>query len=189
MRKRLMVSLIACFALAAAAPAMAQIPQSDCQLGVYADAEGTVSTFLPTQGQEFDVYVVMFLEGLTDAVAYDLLVPELGQEIFLIGTEWGPGGGGFNITTAGGYNVGLGECAVGLGGQPILVAKHTFIMPNETQSARTIWVAPNTDYDPNAPFFNVCTAQLFPCTISTPLLLEAPVGTEATSFGSIKALY
>jgi hypothetical protein len=189
MRKWLMVSLLAIFALAATSPAMAQIPQSDCHLGVYADAGATVSILTPTQGTPFQVYVVMILEGLVNAVAFDLLVPELNSQIFITESSWGPAGNGINIETANGSNIGLGECAVGFGGIPIVVATYTMLMPFETLSARTIGIGPNLDSDPEAPFFAVCTGQLYACTIATPLILTAPVETESKSFGQIKALY
>ena len=119
------------------------------------------------------IFVVLKVEGLANAVSYDLVVPELNDQIFLAGASYGPTGGGFNIASPNGSNVALGECAIGFGGLSILVAQYTFVMPFETTSARTIGVAPNPDA----------------CTISFPLFLEAPIGTEATSFGQIKALY
>ncbi len=189
MRKRITIFLAALAVLAMANAAMAQIPQSDCNLGVYADMQGTISQLEPTQGQPFTVYVVMYLEGLVNAVAFDLLVPKLNQELFLIGESFGPGGGGINIASPGGYNIGLGECAIGFNGLPILVSSHTFLIPGEVASARTISLAPNLDSDPEAPIFSVCTGQIFVCTISNNLLLTAPIATESASFGAVKSLY
>lgn len=186
-RVTLLVTLFAVFAFATTASA--QIPQSDCMLGVYADTDGTVSVLEPTQGEPFTVYTVMFIEGLVNAVAYDLLVPKLGEDIFLLNETFGPAGRGINIATPGGYNIGLGECAIGFTGFPILVASHTFFIPGETTTARSISVGPNMDSDPEAPLFAVCTGEVYRCTINDNLLLTAPVTTESTSFGAVKNLY
>jgi len=189
MRKRVSILVAVLAVVAFANVASAQIPQSDCNLGVYADAAGTIRQLEPTQGQPFTVHVVMYLEGLVTGVAFDLLVPQLGNELFLIGESFGPVGNGINIVSPGGYNIGIGECAVGFGGLPILVSSHTFLMPGEVTSARTISLAPNLDSDPEAPIFSVCTGQIYVCTISNNLLLTAPITTEDTSFGAVKSLY
>lgn len=189
MRKRVSFLVAVLSVVAFANVSTAQIPQSDCNLGVYANMAGTINTLEPTQGVPFTVYVVMYLEGLVNAVAFDLLVPRLNQDLFLIGQTFGPGGGGLNIASPGGYNIGLGECAIGFSGFPILVSSHTFLIPGEVTSARTISLAPNLDSDPEAPLFSVCTGQIYQCTISNNLLLSRPIGTESMSFGAVKNLY
>jgi hypothetical protein len=186
-RLTLFATLLVVFALAGGA--MAQVPQSDCFLGVFADSEGTVNVLEPTEGVPFNIYVVMQLEGLFNAVAYDLLVPRFGEDIFLIGETFGPAARGINIPTPGGYNIGLGECAIGFGGVPILVATHTLLIPFETFGARSISVGPNKDWDQDAPIFAVCTGQVYPCTINDNLLLTSPIDTESTSFGAVKSLF
>ena len=189
MRNRVTFFLALIAVLAFASTASAQIPQSDCQIGVYADLAGTISTLEPTQGEIFTVHVIMRLEGLVNAVAYQLFVPQLGEQIFLVEESFGVPGKGINISTPGGYNIGLGECAVGFGGLPISVARHSFVMPFESINARTISLGPNVDAYPTAPLFNTCTDDLLPCTITDSLLLAAPVDNEASSFGAVKSMY
>lgn len=188
MRNRVTFFLALFAVLAYAGSASAQIPQSDCQIGVYADEGGTIRTFEPTQGEAFTVNVVIRVEGLINAVAFDLLVPGLDEEIFIISEVFGVPGVGINIFR-GGYNVGLGECAVGFNDLPIVVSRHTMVIPGEPTNARTISIGPNTSADPEAPVFAVCTGEEYRCTISDNLLLAAPVDTESQSFGAVKSLF
>ena len=189
MRNRVTFFMALLAVLAVASTASAQIPQSDCQIGVYADTEGTIGVFEPTQGVPFTVHVVIRVEGLLNAVAYELLVPGLDEELFLINETFGRLGRGLNFFNEGGYNVGIGECAVGFGGLPILVSSHTFLIPGEEPNARTISIGPNFTGDPEAPIFSVCTGELYRCTISDNLLLARPVDEAVESFGAIKSLY
>ena len=189
MRNRVTFFLALFAVLAYASTASAQIPQSDCQLGVYADEAGTIQTFEPTQGEPFTVNVVMRVEGLVTAAAFQLFIPGLGDEVFLLGESFGIPGRGLNIMTDGGYNVGIGECAIGFNGLPIVISRHTLVIPGEATNARTISLGPNTDSDPDAPAFSTCTGDLFLCTITDNLLLSAPVDTEDSSFGAVKSLY
>ena len=160
-----------------------------CTIGVYADADGTLSTFQPVQGEPFDVYVVMFSESLVNAVALQLFVPGLGNEVVQISEDFGPGGGGLNIPTSGGFNIGLGECAVGFGGLPIRIARFGFLFPFETIGTRTINLGPNPDEDPEAPVFSDCQGRIYPCNVAQGLFLEGPVDTQSESFGAVKSLY
>jgi hypothetical protein len=189
MRNRVTFFLALFAVVAFASTASAQIPQSDCQLGVYADEGGTIQTFEPTQGEPFTVNVVMRVEGLVTAVAFDLFIPGLQDDIFLLGESFGIPGRGINIMTDGGYNVGIGECAIGFNDLPIVISRHTLVIPGEAINARTISVGPNTDSDPDAPLFSVCTGEIYRCTITDNLLLAAPVDTEDSSFGAVKSLY
>ena len=189
MRNRVTFFLALFAVLAFASTASAQIPQSDCMIGVYADEAGTIQVLEPTQGEAFQVNVVIRVEGLINAVAFELLVPGLDEEIFILGESFGVPGRGLNIFTDGGYNVGLGECAVGFNQIPIVVSRHTMIIPGEPSNARTISIGPNTGEDPEAPVFSVCTGEIYRCTISDNLLLAAPVDTPAESFGAVKSLF
>lgn len=186
-RLTLLATLLAVFAFANVASA--QVPQSDCMLGVYADAEGTINVLEPTEGVPFTVYVVMFIEGLVNAVAYDLTVPKLNEDIFLISETYGPSARGLNIITEGAYNIALGECAIGFNGFPLVMATHTFLMPQNPSGARSISVGPNLFQDPEAPVFAVCTSEVYRCTINDNLLLTAPVETDSKSFGAVKNLF
>lgn len=186
-RLTLLATLLAVFAFANVASA--QVPQSDCMLGVYADVEGTINTLEPTEGVPFTIYIVMFIEGLVNAVAYDLQVPKLNEDIFLVAETYGPAARGINIFTDGGYNIGLGECAIGFNGFPLLMASHTFLMPSNPSGARSISLGPNMTWDPEAPVFAVCTSEVYRCTINDNLLLTAPVSTDSKSFGAVKNLF
>lgn len=189
MRNRVTFFLALFAVLAVASTASAQIPQSDCMIGVYADEAGTIQVLEPTQGQPFTVNVVMRLEGLVNAVAFELLVPGLDIEIFTLAESFGVPGRGLNIFTQGGYNVGLGECAVGFNDVPIVISRHTFLIPGTPPNARTISIGPNTDEDPEAPVFSVCTGEIYRCTISDNLLLLTPVDEGVDSFGGVKSLF
>lgn len=160
-----------------------------CDIGVFADADGTLSTFQPAQGDAFDVYVVMFAESLVNAVALQLVVPGLGTDVLQLAVTYGPNGAGLNIPTNGGYNIGLGECAVGFFGSPLAVAKFTFLFPFESFGARTVDVAPNPDENPEAPAFSDCQGRVYTCNVASGLFLEGPVSDDDRSFGGVKALY
>ncbi len=135
MFKRTMMVVVAMLVVMAAGYAAAQ-----CTVGVYADANGTVSSFIPTQGTNFHIYVVLFAENAVNAVAYDLDLPGLNTEIFIISQTYGPSGGRFNVSEATGNNVGLGECAIGFGGLPILVTDYEVQIPFPTSASRTVSV-------------------------------------------------
>lgn len=175
------------FAIAIAMTA-GSVGAQTCSLGVYADAEGTVNVYQPRTGDAFDVYVVLFVENAVNAVSYDLAVPGLNNEIFIQSTAFGPQGGGFSITTSNGENVGLGECAIGFGGLPIVVADYTMLMPVAAPE-RTLSILPNPDESTEFPVINDCANQLSPCGIGPSLIVETPVATQATSFGAVKSLY
>lgn len=161
---------------------------AQCTLGVYADANGSGSVLEPTAGEPFHVYVVLFTENVISAVSYGLDIPGQGTDVFVQSKVFGPTGDGFSITTSNGENVALGECAVGFGGAPILVADYTLIM-SPTASAQELNVVANPDEDPNFPVINDCNSVLSTCEGSVSLQLTEPVATDATSFGAVKSLY
>lgn len=189
MLKRTMAVVFAMLVVMAAGSASAQ-----CTLGVYADANGTMSTAQGYRnGDELHMYVVLYTEGLVNAVAYNMIVPGLGVDIFAIDTPenptlYGPSGTGINIANSGGNNVGIGECAVGFGGLPVLVTDYTFVVPNFA-APRTVSILPNTAADPNFPVVSSCAGELYPCEGTSSLLVEGPVAVESTSFGAVKNLY
>ena len=183
------VTLLAAFALVFVAGSAVAQPDPFCVMGVYADGEGTQSVYVPTQGQEFDIYVVMFAESIVNAAAFQLYIPDLNNQVFLTSETYGPGGGGINIPNSGGYNIGLGECAVGFSGFPIVISRHTLLMPFETIGPRSIIAGPNVLADVDSPLFSDCQGQLYPCNTNSTLLLESPIATEAVSFGAVKSLF
>lgn len=187
-----MRTLLASFIVALAVVMLVSpVSAQDCNIGVFADAAGTQAFFQPTQGEVFDIYVVMRAEDVVNAVALDMFIPGLGVEVFSFGTVYGPQGTGINVVTPGGDNIGLGECAVGIGGFPILVSKTTLLFPFETIGERTVVIGPNEDTDPNAVIYNSCIGEgaLLPCNVSNPLLIGSPVATESKSWGAVKSLF
>lgn len=171
------------FALALALTAGSAVAQQ-CVIGVYADEAGTTNYFQPTQGQEFDVYVVLHVEDLVDAVGpYDMDIPGLNVDMFQTARSLGPSGNGLQINEpGGGYNVGLGECAIGFGGLPILVETRTFLFPFHPQNQRTISVTGDPDYA-------TCPGELKACSVGPGLLLDSVVSTTSESWGAVKSLY
>lgn len=177
------------FAVVLAMTAGSVAAQTGCSVGAYADTQGTVNLFQPVVGTNFDVYVVLFTENLANAVAYTLDVPGLNSDIFQMGVAYGPTGTGINITTANGNNVGLGDCAVGFGGLPVVVARYTFLIPFDGAPTRTMAVAGNCDEDCNFPVYSDCLGNLSPCDVGPALQVEGPVATESASFGAVKSLF
>lgn len=196
MLKRTTAVAIAIMIAMVAGPVAAQ----PCTVGLYTDASGSSSLVSPTVGVAFDVYVVLFTEGLANAVGYTL-VPDLGPDLLSIGVTYGPGGGGINVPNdpsepiSGGSNVGLGVCAVGFNGLPIEVAKYSFVAigPNVgTSGAATIGLTGNplsSDLDPTVPVISDCLGVLRSCDIGPSMVIEPPVSGEAESFGAVKSLY
>ena len=185
MLKRTMAVAIAMLFVMAAGSAAAQ-----CTIGVYADAAGTQNVATGYRnGDTFHVYVVVFDEAALNAVSYGLEVPGLGTEIFIADdTVYGPTGNGINILTSNGSNVGLGECAPGFYGHPILVADYSLVYYTY-QEGRTISVVANPDSDPNVPVVSDCTGVLHTCDFGPSLFSEHPIPAESHSFGEVKALY
>lgn len=160
-----------------------------CVVGVYADTSGTVGFFEPTQGQVFNVYVVLNTEDVLNAVAYSIDIPGLNSDVFVGGLiQWGPNGLGLNIVTSGGENVGLGECAVGFGGNPVVVATYPLLFPFHPQVQRTITVGANPDSGA-LPQYSTCNGELKDCSVGPGLLLDFVVSSETRSFGAVKSLY
>ncbi len=185
MLKRTMAVVIAIAIAMIAGPVAAQT----CTVGVFADANGTSNLIQPVEGQTFDFYVVLFVEDVANAVSYRLVAPGTANgDLFILSTAWGPTGSGINIATANGENVGLGECAIGFNGLPIVVAKYTALAAVGAAPG-TISVTGNADEDPNFPVYNSCQGVKSPCGIGQTLTVEGPVATESTSFGAVKNLY
>jgi hypothetical protein len=184
-------------ALAVALTAGSVFAQEMCYMGVYADDSGSVGLFKPTEVQPFHIYVVMRLEDVVNAVAYGITIPDPAN-FFITGAVWGPSGNGVNVPSDpldpyGTSNVGLGECAVGVGGQTVLVADYTALVTAEFVGG-DVCVVPNPyrslpDPDPTKPEYNTCTDVFKSCDIGPCLYVEGPIATESKSFGAVKALY
>jgi hypothetical protein len=176
-------TMAAVFALALALTAGSALAQQ-CTVGVYADAAGSDNFFTPIQGQSFNMYVVLHVEDLVDGVGpYDLDIPGLNVELFQFGQGYGPSSSGISINDpGGGYNVGLGECAIGFGGLPVLVETRTLFFPFHPQGQRTISIVGDPDY-------STCPGVVKNCDVGPGLFLDSVVGTTAESWGAVKSLY
>ncbi len=192
MLKRTMAVTIAILIAVTVGPVAAQ----PCTLGVYSDTEGTANVVSPVVGETFDIHVVMFLEGLTNAVGYTLTV-DGGVDLFAAGSSFGPDGGGLNFPNDpndpvfSGQNVGLGACAIGFNGFPILVASYSFVATSP-DAATTFGVTGNprsSSLDTTLPVYSDCQGVVHTCDVGPSLTVEAPVDTESESFGAVKSLY
>lgn len=171
--------------LTTALPATAQ----ECSIGVFGDAAGDLSLLEVEEAVPFHVYVVLSTENVISAVSYELVVDGLNSHVFMVDESFGVDDAGFSIDTDNGSNVALGECAVGLGDQPILVADYTMILSRPPNWER-VGVQANADEDPEVPIVNDCNSNLLPCPADEPLVLQGPpLAGEAVSFGEVKSLY
>jgi hypothetical protein len=177
-----------------AASALAQ----PCMVGLYADEGGTKGTMVPGLDPlnplipvQKHMYVVAFVEDVMNAMSFNMTNPDPAHALE-ISALYGPTGGGINIMTPGGWNVGLGECAVGFGGLPILVADFTYLFTPDFTGGE-FCLLPNTDQDPMTdpllPQYSTCQGVLKSCDNGPCLLVEPPIATDSVSFGAIKALY
>jgi hypothetical protein len=171
---------------------------AQCVVGVYADADGTKGTMVPgldpnnpIQPVEKHMYVVAYAEDVMNAMSFNLTNPDPANA-FEIGALFGPNGVGINVATPGGFNVGLGECAVGFGGLPILIADFTYLFTPDFIGGE-FCLLPNTDQDPvtdpSLPQYSDCQGVLKSCDNGPCLLVEPPIASDSQSFGAIKALY
>ena len=193
LRRTMAVALALSFALVAAS-ALAQ----PCMVGLYADADGTKGTMVPgldpnnpTLPVAKHMYVVAYVEDVMNAMSFNLVNPDPANA-FEISALYGPVGTGINVGTPGGWNVGLGECAVGFGGTPILIVDFEYLFTPGFAGGE-FCLLPNTDQDPITdplvPQYSTCQGELKPCDIGPCLLVEPPIATDSVSFGAIKALY
>jgi hypothetical protein len=167
--------------------AAAQTSTQDCVIGVYADAAGTRNAItVPGPGDEARVYVLLWTEGRVDAVSYELAIPDLGEELFIVNAAYGPTGDGINLQVGSQDNVGLGECAAGFGGAAILVTEYRILFPFFSFTNRVIRLAEGDGGA--APQFSNCAGDVLACSVVASLGLF-PVATESTSFSQIKSLY
>lgn len=185
MLRRTMIAVVAILIAMSAGSVMAQ-----CTVGVYGDADATVGFVQPIEGQNFDVYVVIFAENLISAASYSLDIPRLNVDLFNLTTTYGPSAGGFNLLSVNGENVGLGECAIGFNGNPIVIARHEMLMlPLFFDGPRTISVGGNCDEDCNNPVMSSCNGVISVCDSGATLLVDGVIATQSASFGAVKSLF
>lgn len=193
MLRRTMAVALALTLVLVAASAYAQ-----CMAGLYADENGTRGLMVP--GLDPDnpllpvvkqMYVVAFAEDVMNAMAYQIVNPDPAHAIIPDGV-YGPSGLGINISSPGGYNVGLGECAVGFGAQPILVARYDVLFTPDFiggEFCLTVNVDQDPSTDPTLLQYSTCQDVLKSCDIGPCLFVEPPIASDSVSFGAVKALY
>lgn len=172
-----------------------------CSIGVYADPAGTLGLFQPTEIQAFDVYVVAFTEDVINAAAYQISFPDLFAPVgnpagtfFVTGASYGPSGSGLEVPPSlpedTNETVGLGECAVGFGGIPIVVATYHCIVTGTNPGGQVCLSQHDTLYtELGKAQVNNCQGILKACDLGPCLTVEPPIATESVSFGAVKALY
>lgn len=174
-------------AIALAMSAGSVAAQTTCSVGAYANEEASSSVVTPAANSNFDVYVVLFAENLANAVSYRLVAEGLGTDYIQVGAAYGPSGTGINIVFNG-ENVGLGECAIGYNGFPILVTKYTFFQLDVAAPSTSISITGGNE-NPDFPVFSTCTSDLITCDSGPSLTVDNAVSTENDSFGAVKSLF
>ena len=178
---RLSMTLSMALALAAGSAAGA----TNCELGLALTPEGDRQIGAIGVGEAFDVYVLLDVEGVADAVSYRLVVDALNVNVFRLSESYGIDGEGINFETDNGSNVGIGECAVGYGNL-IVVAHYTFMLVDDLFFR--MGLEPNPDESSETPVISECTGALSPCEAGPDLMYEVlPV--QSASFGAVKSLY
>lgn len=177
------MSVMAIALIAFAGASMAQ--SENCVLGVYTDADGDVSTHVPILFSFFDVFTVLRVESTVGGVAHSMQWP---PHIVSSNPVYGPGGHGVAISGPGGLSIGLGECAIGFQGLPVVVS-HYQAIALAVAGPSQITVGPNSDENPMHVTFADCAQNLIPCFGTMALHLDGVIGTEDTSFGAVKSLY
>ncbi len=185
LKRTMAVGLALALALTAGSAAAQQ-----CSIGAYADRDGTVGLFQPTEVQAFPVYVVLFSEDTINAAAYDIEFPDENSTLFVSGITYGPNASGINVITPGGNNVGLGECAIGFTGLPVVVTCYD-VLVTAANPGGSINVLPNPDVDGDVtrPQYATCQGLVKPCDVGPSLTIEPPIATRSESFGAVKSLY
>jgi len=176
---------MAVMAIALIAFAGSSMAQPACVVGAYTDAAGIESTHTPILNSFFDVFVVMHVEFAVTGLAYSMTWP---SHVLPIEAGYGSDGGGLNVPSSGGNNVGLGECALGFNNTPIVVAHYRGFTIAPANASKII-LGPNTDESLTSPVYADCADHLLECPGVLDLQLDAVIGTEESSFGAVKSLY
>ena len=183
MLKRTMTAVLAITLLVTAGSAMAQ-----CVIGVYADAAGTQPIIEPILFAEFDVHVVLLNEASVEGASYQFVTPPHTLTDPNL-ASYGPDGNGLNIQTPGGSNVGFAECAIGFGGNAVLVATYKTRVIDVAAVGGFYEVVANVDENPSFPVHATCNGFILECENTQPLEITGVIATEAASFGAVKSLY
>jgi hypothetical protein len=160
----------------------------DCYLGVYADAEGSMTIRLLTPLDSFDFYVVAHVEDDVQSFSYGIESSELGLRLFVTQSWWGPQGLGPYPPSLGGETVELGGCTSGYGGEPVLVARYEALSTDDMDPT-TLCVVPDAAVDPDHPVYESCEGVSSPCAVGPCLYIMNGLPTGSTSWGAVKSLY
>lgn len=167
----------------------ATMASAQCTIAAYGDPAGTISLIQPNESF-FSIYVVMFVESTANAAAYKMNMDGLGTRFFVQERIYGPTGGGLHIDEgAAGTNVALGVCAIGFGGQPILVEEYVFGTFDGADGTEVSLTANTNQGEGTLPVYVTCSSTITPCDPGPALQIAMVIPTEASSFGAIKSLY
>jgi hypothetical protein len=171
---------------------------AQCVVGAYADAAGTISVTAPTQFVTFSVYVILRDNTTVEGASYTISFP---TGINVVGRFMGPNGAGFEFLTDIDPAipplvpqwfetiVGFGECAIGFGGNDILVARYDAVALDPNLVSVEVALTPNASQNPVSVEYATCSGQIVPCDGLQNLLITHVIGTESKSFGAVKSLY
>ena len=168
----------------ATGPARAQ----DCTIAAYADPAGRESYAYQVEPQRYRVYVVMHVENTVAAAAYSMMIPGLNTEVFLWSRSTGPSGGGLSLDEPTGTNSALAECAIGFGGNPVVVDTYEF-MALTSYDWQWWSLGPNSSQDPDFPQYVTCNDVTLDCEVGPDLCVACTVPNGETSFSKVKSLY
>jgi hypothetical protein len=159
-----------------------------CEIGVFADPEGTISLVSPTEASDFSVYVIIFAEDTVAAAAYRMMIgPEDPYGPFLMRRYTGPGRMGLSIDEPEGTNSALAECVIGFGGHPVIVDEYVFVLFSGHRGRLEFSIEPNVNQNPDSPIYVTCNDVIRNCDVGSDL--RVPLSADARSFGAIKSLY
>lgn len=168
---------------------------AQCTFGVYADAEGTLTSVVAERelGQplfQLDVYYVVYVEDYVAGAAWNR---EISGAYSLQASipDYDPTQQFLEIT-ADGYRFGTGQCQFGFGGRAISVMRETlWLFDDFSGGTGFVQVTPNAIEDATAATLTNCSinADKYPCGDMGSLLIEGIVPAEGSSFGAMKALY
>lgn len=189
LKKTLTLALAIVIAMAAGSAS------AQCVIGVYTNADGTGGYIQPTEFQPFNVHVVMFTEDLVNGVAYSLVAPGLNTTLFFQSAAYGPAGTGIGLIAPGtggaadgDLSVGLGICAVGFSGFPVLVTTYEFVATNLFPGG-LMTIQPNADENPAFPVYSDCQGVVKECGGIVGMTVDQVIGTQSTSMGAVKSLF
>ena len=129
----------------------------------------------------------MFAEDTATALAHDVSISNLGNNVFLHDRIAGPSGEGLILDEETGTNVALAECVYGFGSAPVLVEEYVLV-PLYHALDGTVELGPSLNQG-QTPVYVTCTNVKKPCDPGATFYYCSGLPTDATSFGAIKSLF